>query len=255
MPYHGSHAILAAGGSRVKWAPVVVGLGVLMLCVERLAPGRAWPRVSGWWIRAIVLNVVQAGVVWLAGIAWDRWMQRHRPWSADGLGLVGGALVGYVAVTFVYYWWHRWRHEVPFLWRWLHQLHHSPQRIEVITSFYKHPVEIAVNGLLSSAILYLGVGLAPDAAALAIFLTGAAELFYHWNVRTPWWLGFVMQRPESHCVHHQAGLHSFNFADVPLWDWMFGTLRNPRAWESRCGFDPERERRLGDMLRGRDVHA
>jgi sterol desaturase/sphingolipid hydroxylase (fatty acid hydroxylase superfamily) len=182
-------------------------------------------------------------------------MVRHRPWSADRLGLVGGALVGYLAITFVYYWWHRWRHEVPFLWRWLHQLHHSPQRIEVITSFYKHPVEIAVNGLLSSAILYLGVGLGAEAAALAVFLTGAAELFYHWNVRTPRWIGFVIQRPESHCVHHQAGLHTFNFADLPLWDWMFGTLRNPRAWDARCGFEPDREGRLADMLRGRDVHA
>jgi sterol desaturase/sphingolipid hydroxylase (fatty acid hydroxylase superfamily) len=86
-------------------------------------------------------------------------MARHRLWSADKLGTVGGALVGYLVVTFIYYWWHRWRHESSFLWRWIHQVHHSPQRIEVITSFYKHPLEILVNSALSSVILYLGVGL------------------------------------------------------------------------------------------------
>jgi sterol desaturase/sphingolipid hydroxylase (fatty acid hydroxylase superfamily) len=65
-----------------------------------------------------------------------------RPWSVDGLGTTGGAILGYFVITFVYYWWHRWRHEVPFLWRWLHQVHHSPARIEIITSFYKHPLEM-----------------------------------------------------------------------------------------------------------------
>src|SRR5262249_39822873 len=149
------------------------------------------------------------------------------------------------------YWWHRWRHEVDFLWRWLHQVHHSPQRIEIITSFYKHPLEILVNSVLSSAILYLGLGLGPEAATLAITLTGVAELIYHWTVPTPYWLGFIVQRPESHRVHHQEGVHHYNFADLPLWDWMFGTLRNPRRWDGRCGFGPDGEHRLLTMLRGR----
>jgi len=231
---------------------VVASVALVMMVAERLAPGRSWPRVSGWLRRALAANAVQVAVVYLAGVAWDPWLQRVRPWSADGLGVVGGAVVGYVVITFVYYWWHRWRHEVEFLWRWFHQVHHSPQRIEVITSFYKHPFELVANGILSSAILYVLVGVGPEAAALTVTMTGLAELFYHWNVATPYWLGFVVQRPESHCVHHQEGLHSFNFADLPLWDWLFGTLRNPRRWSARCGFG-ERELELRAMLRGADV--
>ncbi len=170
------------------------------------------------------------------------------------LPLAAEVAVGYLAITFVYYWWHRWRHEVPLLWRWFHQVHHSPQRIEVITSFYKHPFEIFFNGLLSSAILYFVVGVSSEGAALAILATGIAELFYHWNVATPYWLGFLVQRPESHCVHHQEGLHSYNFADLPLWDWAFGTLRNPRQWNETCGFG-EGEHNLREMLLGRDISS
>ena len=48
-----------------------------------------------------------------------------------------------------------------------HQVHHSPQRIEIITSFYKHPFEILANSVLSSAILYLLVGVGPEAGARA----------------------------------------------------------------------------------------
>lgn len=233
---------------------IVLGVAFAMMLVERLAGGRQWPQVRGWWWRAIVLNGFQVGAVWLAGVAWNGWMATHRLWSADRLGTIGGTLLGYFVITFIYYWWHRWRHESTFLWRWIHQVHHSPQRIEVITSFYKHPLEILVNSVLSSAILYLVVGLSPESASLAVLLTGLAELVYHWNVRTPHWIGYIFQRPESHCVHHQEGLHSFNYADLPLWDMLFGTFRNPKEWRSRCGFGPL-EHRLPEMLVGVDVNV
>jgi len=233
---------------------IVVAVAVVMIGCELACPGRRWPRVAGWWLRAALLNLVQVGVVYLAGVAWDGWMVRHRPWSADSLGVAGGAAAGYIVITFLYYWWHRWRHASDFLWRWIHQVHHSPQRIEVVTSFYKHPFELLANGILSSAILYLLVGLSPPAASYAVLLTGLAELFYHWNVPTPYWLGFLIQRPESHCVHHQEGLHSYNYGDLPIWDMLFGTFRNPRSWDERCGFGNEGEHQLVPMLLGKDVN-
>jgi sterol desaturase/sphingolipid hydroxylase (fatty acid hydroxylase superfamily) len=232
---------------------VVLAAAVLMMIIERKSAGRSWPQVRGWWFRAILLNGFQVGAVWLAGAAWNGWMSRHQLWSADKLGTWGGALLGYFVITFLYYWWHRWRHESSFLWRWVHQVHHSAQRIEIITSFYKHPFEILVNSVLSSAILYLVVGLAPKAASMAVLLTGIAELFYHWNVRTPHWVGYIIQRPESHCIHHQEGLHSYNYADLPLWDMLFGTFRNPKDWQSSCGFG-SLEYRLPEMLVGVDVN-
>lgn len=228
-------------------------VALVMICIEVGRPGRAWPRVAGWWGRAALLNGFQALMVFAAGVAWDGWMFRHRPWSADALGAAGGAIVGYVVMTLIYYWWHRWRHEVSFLWRWFHQVHHSPQRIEIITSFYKHPFELIANGVLSSGILYLLVGVEPQTAAYAVLISGLAELFYHWNVNTPHWLGYIVQRPESHCVHHQQGLHWYNFSDLPLWDMMFGTFRNPRQWEAACGLGPENEHRLVEMLGGVDL--
>ena len=231
---------------------IVGGTAVVMLIVERIAPGRMFPKVRGWWARAIALNLCQVGATYLAGVAWDGWMITHRPWSLDGLGTELSALVGYLVITFIYYWWHRWRHEVDFLWRWAHQVHHSPQRIEIITSFYKHPIELVANGVLSSAIVYLLVGLSPQAAALTVLLTGLAELVYHWNVKTPYWMGFIFQRPEAHCVHHQTDHHSQNYGDLPLWDMLFGTFYNPPEWDLTCGFG-DAEHRLADMLAGKDV--
>ncbi|HEX6266708.1 MAG TPA: sterol desaturase family protein [Burkholderiales bacterium] len=231
---------------------VVLGLGLGMLAVERLRPGRRFVPATGWWTRALVLNAVQAAVAFAGAATWDRWLPTLATWHLDAGGMLANGVLGYVALTFVYYWWHRARHEVPFLWRWLHQVHHSPCRIEVLTAFYKHPAEIVLNGVLSSSILFVLLGLDAPAAALAVLLTGLAELFYHWNVRTPRWLGCILQRPESHCVHHERGRHTNNFSDLPLWDIAFGTFENPECGPADCGFGPRRERDLIRLLLGHE---
>jgi sterol desaturase/sphingolipid hydroxylase (fatty acid hydroxylase superfamily) len=79
------------------------------------------------------------------------------------------------------------------------------------------------------------------------------SLFQHANVRTPVWLGYIIQRPESHSVHHARGSHAYNYAGLPLWDLVFGTFRNPREFEAEAGFYNGASRRIGAMLAGLDV--
>ena len=153
----------------------MLGTAILMMLAEWRRPGRAWPKVRGFYARALALNGLQAVVAFFSGRLWDTQLREMRPFDASGLGPVAGALLGYVVITFIYYWWHRARHEVPALWRWLHQVHHSQQRLEIMTSFYKHPLEVVVNGLLSSSILSLLCGLPAEAAAGFLNLA-AAEL-------------------------------------------------------------------------------
>ena len=61
-------------------------------------------------------------------------------------------------------------------------------------------------------------------------------IFQHCNVRTPRWLGYFVQRPESHTVHHGKGLHYYNFSDLPVFDVLLGTFRNPPGYEMETGF-------------------
>ena len=48
---------------------------------------------------------------------------------------------------------------------------------------------------MSSAILYLVVGVGPQSASGPVLLSGLAELVYHWNVRTPHWFGYISKGP------------------------------------------------------------
>lgn len=223
--------------------------------LERVIPGWKLPHVKTWPLRVVLINFVQLGIVLLAGITWEKWLSS---WSLFHLlnyvSPVAGGCIAYFIATFIFYWWHRWRHEYDFLWVGFHQIHHSPQRLEVITSFYKHPGEMLVNSILGSLLVYTLLGLSLEAGAIYTFCTAIGEFFYHTNVKTPRWVGYIFQRPEMHRIHHQHNRHKNNYGDIVWWDMLFGTYENPKEWVHTCGFTPEKEERLVEMLAYKNVH-
>ena len=236
--------------------PLLLALAAGFILVERLFPANHLPSSKGWWKRVLFVNLLQLGVVILAGQTWDRWLARSSIFSLEEvLPTWAAALLCYFVSTFIYYWWHRVRHESSFFWRLCHQLHHSPRRIEILASFYKHPLEITINSLISSTLVYFIFGLSLHAAVIYTVIIAVAEYFYHWNIRTPHWLGPLFQRPESHRIHHQYQHHSQNYADLPIWDLLFKTYHNPLESPPRCGFSRKREEQLVKMLTFQDVHG
>lgn len=235
---------------------ILIAIAGLAFLIERLWPAAELPKVKGWWARVALINLCQLGIVIVAGMTWDKWLSKASIFSiSEHMGPIPAALVAYLVSCFVFYWWHRFRHESNWLWRVCHQIHHSPRRLEVLTSFYKHPLEISLNSILTALIVYGLLGCDITTAGIYVLLIGAAEYFYHWNIKTPHWLGWIIQRPESHRVHHQYEKHTMNYADLPFLDILFGTFKNPKERVARCGFNPKREARLGDMLAFRDVHS
>jgi sterol desaturase/sphingolipid hydroxylase (fatty acid hydroxylase superfamily) len=234
---------------------ILVGLGFMAL--ERTRPDQLLPHSNHWWGRAVFFNLLQLGVVLLGGVAWDVYLQRASLFSVGSLGWSGlsqGAF-GYLISTFIYYWWHRVRHHSDVLWLTLHQIHHSPARLETITAFYKHPFELVLNSILSGLIGYTLLGLDLEGSGWLTVFSALGEFFYHMNVRTPRWVGFVIQRPEMHRIHHERGVHASNYGDLPVWDMLFGTYRNPDRYDGPCGFEDERETKLISLLTFKDVNV
>jgi sterol desaturase/sphingolipid hydroxylase (fatty acid hydroxylase superfamily) len=230
-------------------------IGIACFVLERFIPGWALPNVRTWPVRVVFVNAIQVGVVLVAGLTWERWLSSASIFHmAARVSPVAGGLLAYFIATFVFYWWHRWRHEIPLLWRLFHQIHHSPQRIEVITSFYKHPAEMIVNSVIGSVLVYTVLGLSLEGGAVYTACTAMGEFFYHTNVRTPQWIGYLFQRPEMHRIHHQHGRHKNNYGDIVWWDMLFATYENPAEFTATCGFDDFREQQLLPMLAYRDVH-
>lgn len=212
----------------------LIGVALFIFMLEQLVPGWKLPKVSTWVARVIFLNIVQVSIALLAGITWNKWMMGHSLLhTSDALPPLLAGFAAYFVNTFVTYWWHRARHANDTLWRLFHQLHHAPQRIEVFTSFYKHPTEMVFNSLLGSFVAYVVMGISIEAGAYYIMFAALGEMFYHSNLRTPHVLGYLFQRPEMHRIHHQRDRHECNYSDFPIWDMLFGTYENPAASTSR----------------------
>lgn len=208
-----------------------------------------------WWrVRGIL---VTAGAVWLSmfiATTWATWLGDYTLLNLSNLGTWLGAVVGIVVYEFVHYWYHRSIHKFDFLWRLAHQMHHSAERVDAFGAYYLHPVDVFFFTTWASLVFVPLLGLSGEAAALgAVFLTFNA-MFQHANIRTPHWLGYIIQRPESHGVHHGRGVHQYNYSDLPLWDILFGTFVNPRhVHDLEAGFYDGASSRILDQLFFQDV--
>jgi sterol desaturase/sphingolipid hydroxylase (fatty acid hydroxylase superfamily) len=226
---------------------------IVALFVERLFRAqKGMPRVRGWlWkglaffmFTGLVNSVVPALVATVVG---DR-----APLHLSSLGLIGGALVGWILTDFVAYWIHRGMHRFPLVWRWTHQMHHSAERMDLAGMAYSHPFDTIISFSLTG--LFAGMlGLSPESAALAGFLGYATAVVQHSNIRTPRLLGYFIQRPEQHGLHHERGVHAYNYGSFMLWDLLFGTFRNPESFPAQYGFWDGASSRVGALLAGRDL--
>jgi sterol desaturase/sphingolipid hydroxylase (fatty acid hydroxylase superfamily) len=224
------------------------------LTLERVRPGRELPNAPGWYGRAIVINLCQVAITLATNKLWIVAFSGASVFQLANLKMpVVEGFIGWFVGTFFFYWWHRIRH-LPYVWQIFHQVHHSPARIEALTSFYKHPVEILADSALAAAILYLLLGCSLEGALWFNCFAATGEFFYHSNFRSPRWLKYFIQTPELHSVHHELDVHRYNFADLPLWDRLFGTYKDADDFAAQCGFPRHNERKLAKMLAFRDVY-
>lgn len=230
----------------------ITWLGMLLL--EAIAPRRTdFPKVKAWrWIgAAALLGYMVVGIALPLSIP-ESWLV-HRLFDVSRLGLAGSVIFAYALMSFIGYWYHRACHKYDLMWRWSHQIHHSATRLDIGGSMYFHPFEMIAYTLIQVVVLLFVLGLNPIAAAITGYVGAFYALFQHLNIRTPRWLGVLIQRPESHGYHHQIKLHAYNYSDLPIWDILFGTFKNPVTHKAGIGFGVEAHRRFWTMLFGKDL--
>jgi sterol desaturase/sphingolipid hydroxylase (fatty acid hydroxylase superfamily) len=235
--------------------PVITALFLLAMLLERIAPREAQPPRRAWRMLGLAFFGISGAInIGLPLLIPVRFIETHALLPGTKLGVAGGAIVGFLAWGFIYYWFHRAEHRSDFLWRLLHQIHHSPSRMDVSGFAYTHPLEMIVTVLLSITLTVGVLGLRPEASGIVGLYSAVVAVVQHANVRTPQWLEWVMQRPEAHTRHHEHGEHAGNYADWPMWDKLLGTYRRPSSYPLRYGFDAEAGSRLGAMLATLDVN-
>jgi sterol desaturase/sphingolipid hydroxylase (fatty acid hydroxylase superfamily) len=230
----------------------VFALFAALAAWERITPGRALPQVRGWNVRALLAFVLFLAVSIYLPLLLADWIAPLQLFDLSSWPTAAAAALGVLVYEFGAYAYHRSLHTFTPLWRAVHQMHHSAERLDVPGAFWFGPLDMIGWSLLPAlALTLLGLA-APAATAAALFITFLG-IFQHANLRTPRWLGYLVQRPESHTIHHARGIHAKNYADVPFIDMLFGTFENPRRFEHATGFWDGASARVLDMLLARDV--
>lgn len=144
-------------------------------------------------------------------------------------------LACYMAIDFIYYWFHRWSHEVNFLWA-AHVVHHQSEEYNLTVALRQ-----SVLQPLFSSIFYwplAGIGFPPALFAVSLALNTLYQFWIH--TRTIDKLGpleWVLMTPSHHRVHHGRNpiyIDRNHGATFIFWDKLFGTYE-PEGEEVHYG--------------------
>jgi sterol desaturase/sphingolipid hydroxylase (fatty acid hydroxylase superfamily) len=208
-----------------------------------------------WRLRAFVVTAAAFWFSMKVGEAWGALLPGGTLLDLSSLGTWAGGGVGVLVYELFHYAYHRTAHAWKPLWLGSHRMHHAAESLDAFGAYWLHPIDVIAFTSLGTLVAFPLLGLAPEAGALMGAFVSFNAMFQHANVRTPRWLGYLIQRPESHGVHHGRGVHAFNYADLPLWDMVFGTFRNPARFEGPVGFWNGASGRVVDLLLGRPIEA
>jgi len=229
---------------------LIPGFLLLDFVIQR----RRYAKTRFWRLRGFLVTVAIFFFTGEVAVLWGKLLGDYHLFDTSGLGIFAGAALGVVIYEIAHYWYHRAAHDWDWLWHAGHQMHHSAESLDTFGAYYLHPIDAALFTTWSSLVFFPVLGLSVESAIVAAFFLTFFSMFTHANIATPHWLGYLIQRPESHHIHHERGLHRYNYADLPVLDMIFGTFRNPTSLKNeRVGFYDGASSRIVDMLVGRDV--
>ncbi|MEQ8703926.1 MAG: sterol desaturase family protein [Phaeodactylibacter sp.] len=183
---------------------IVLSMYAALMIWESLVPGRKLPNVRHWKLKGIISFIVFFFVSSYLPIWIDPFISQYLLFDLSGWGTFGGMLIGILGYQLVFYIYHRSVHRFDLLWRTFHQMHHSAERLDTYGAFFFSPAEMISFTFLGSFVFAFLIGLSPQAVTGVILLLNFFTIFQHANIRTPRWLGYIIQRPESHTIHHRV---------------------------------------------------
>jgi sterol desaturase/sphingolipid hydroxylase (fatty acid hydroxylase superfamily) len=126
---------------------------------------------------------------------------------------------------FIWYWYHRWAHEVNFLWA-AHVVHHQSDDFNYTVSARITVFQAFARMVFWSILPVIGF---PPAMIISVQLVhGLYPFFIHTRtIPKLGFLEFILVTPSHHRVHHASNEHYLdkNYGDVFIfWDKLFGTF-------------------------------
>ena len=232
---------------------IILGMYLLLILWEAIYPARQLPQIKYWKLRGLTFFTLFFFVASYLPMITDPFLAQFQLIDMSHLDVFSGSIVGLLIYELGSYLYHITMHKYDLLWRTFHQLHHSAERLDTFGALFHSPLDMIGFTLTGSLALALLVGIPPQSITVVLLVINFAAFFQHANIRTPHWIGYIIQRPESHSIHHGKGIHKYNYSNFPLFDIIFGTFKNPKTYIKETGFYHGASSRILDMLIFKDV--
>jgi sterol desaturase/sphingolipid hydroxylase (fatty acid hydroxylase superfamily) len=232
---------------------IVIAMYAALIAWEALFPAKKLPNVKFWRLKGMIAFGIFFYLSSYLPLITDPFLETIQFFDLSGLGTLWNTIVAILVYELGIYIWHRAMHSSDFLWKTFHQMHHSAERLDTYGTFYFSIFDMIGFTFLGSICLTLLIGITPQSVTNMILITTFFNIFQHSNIKTPQWLGYIVQRPESHTVHHAKDIHKHNYSDLPLIDILFGTFRNPKTFEYETGFYQGASSKVIEMLTFKDI--
>ena len=146
------------------------------------------------------------------------------PWQIPVNGW--SLLLAILVVDFLYYWEHRWEHEIRLLWSY-HSIHHSSPIYNYTTAFRVSFIDNFVTWVFY--LPAIAMGFHPLVVLLAIVFVLTYQFWIHTElIRKMRWFELIFNSPSHHRVHHGSDdiyLDKNYGAVLIIWDRMFDTFQ------------------------------
>jgi sterol desaturase/sphingolipid hydroxylase (fatty acid hydroxylase superfamily) len=231
----------------------ILGMYLILILWEAFFPARQLPVIANWRLKGLFFFFCFFFLSSYLPLLYEEWLPTSQLLDLSGMNIAVAATLGILLYEFGMYIWHRSMHKSQGLWKVFHQMHHSAERLDTYGAFYFSPFDMVGFTLLGTICFSFIMGLPAQSVTILLLVTNFFSIFQHANIKTPMWLGYIVQRPESHAIHHAKGIHAYNYSDLPLFDILFGTFRNPVKYVKETGFYQGASKRMKDMLLFREV--
>ncbi len=159
-------------------------------------------------------------------------------------------VLAFLVIEFFSYWFHRVAHRVRLFWH-FHQTHHVATELTSLKALRTHPIDNAFFFIARNVPLLL-VGAGSAEVTAVIYFGATLSLLSHANIEVrEGVLGWVINFPRYHAVHHSADLTESNSnfgCHTILWDRVFGTFREAAREPVQLGVLPLTKRTLWQEL-------
>ena len=173
--------------------------------------------------------------IWVVPVSVFAYQLAPEPRFFGSLMPAWGVLLMHMLVLDLWlYWWHRWNHTLPFLWR-FHSVHHRDDALDTTTAFRFHVGEVFLAAFPRCVIIW-ALGIPLSHVILYEGFVALHSAFHHANIRLPKKLEPILRpvfiTPTMHWVHHnprRADTDSNYGATLSLWDIVFKSYNTKPA--------------------------